>query len=115
MCNYEKPDEDFPRDRGATNRRGRFRYCRPCNTIYCRRFAVKRRYGLDIEEYEALIEAGCSICGRNDGKMAMDHCHTSGRVRAMLCTQCNVALGMMEDSPERLRAAASYLERHSDK
>jgi hypothetical protein len=42
--------------------------------------------------------------------MHLDHCHQSGQVRGVLCRNCNVALGLMADNPERLRRAAEYLE-----
>mgnify|MGYP001576209901 CR=1 FL=1 len=40
----------------------------------------------------------------------IDHNHTTGAVRGLLCTQCNVGVGMLKDSPAVLRAAANYLE-----
>jgi hypothetical protein len=43
-------------------------------------------------------------------RMHLDHCHQSGQVRGVLCRNCNVALGLMADNPERLRRAAEYLE-----
>jgi len=43
--------------------------------------------------------------------MAIDHCHDSGRVRGILCKDCNLVLGWMKDTPARLRALADYLER----
>lgn len=54
------------------------------------------------------------MCGTKLGssrwtKMAIDHCHKTGQVRGLLCTNCNTAIGLMKDSPERLEAAASYI------
>lgn len=84
---------------------------------------LKKMFGITLEEYEALLIAQngvCAICGGKettkdkDGaprRMPVDHCHTTGRIRGLLCTQCNRGLGMFSDSPERLRAAASYLEK----
>ena len=42
--------------------------------------------------------------------LVVDHCHDTNRVRGLLCTNCNVAIGHMKDDVERLRAAISYLE-----
>jgi hypothetical protein len=80
-----------------------------------RRVIVKRKYGLTLEEYEAIIGKGCAICGRQGpsgpGGMALDHCHTTGKIRAALCTNCNQGLGQFFDDPVRLRVAADYLEK----
>lgn len=56
----------------------------------------------------------CDVCGRRPaGKraMAIDHCHVTGKVRGILCKDCNLVLGWMNDDAARLRALASYLER----
>lgn len=57
----------------------------------------------------------CEICGGNpDGrwrKLVIDHCHTTGNYRGMLCNNCNHGLGKFKDQPELLRQAATYLEK----
>jgi hypothetical protein len=55
----------------------------------------------------------CAICGRKT-KLVEDHCHRRRRHRGKLCSPCNVVLGLMKDSPERLRAAARYLEKYEE-
>lgn len=54
----------------------------------------------------------CDICGvgTDKEKMAIDHCHTTGVIRGLLCERCNHGLGHFKDDPERLREAANYLE-----
>lgn len=56
----------------------------------------------------------CECCGGppNLGKkaLALDHCHTTGKFRGWLCASCNLAVGLMDDSPEKLRQAIAYLE-----
>jgi hypothetical protein len=69
-----------------------------------------------MEEYDALLdEQGhvCAICGGDDGErnLAVDHCHTSGVVRGLLCSNCNKALGLLRDDTARLAAAIAYLKR----
>jgi hypothetical protein len=75
-----------------------------------RRLRIKRMYGLTISEYEATLSAGCSICGKTEGKICMDHCHKTSLNRGPLCDSCNRAIGLFGDDPERLRSAADYIE-----
>jgi hypothetical protein len=69
---------------------------------------IRRRYGLTVEEYAAILADGCAICGADD--VVLDHCHTSGKARGALCQRCNMGLGQFQDDPQRLRAAAVYIE-----
>lgn len=78
---------------------------------------LQRLYGITLEEYEAGVAAQgnvCSICScpgpeAPGGQLVVDHCHGGGHVRGFLCNRCNVALGLMRDSPSFLIAAAQYL------
>ena len=79
---------------------------------------IRRQYGITLKEYYKLIElqgGGCYICGRTqepDGrKLSIDHDHSNGKVRGVLCYACNKALGLFYDKSERLRKAAEYLEK----
>lgn len=85
---------------------------------------LQRQFGITLEDYEVMEAAQvgrCAICGGKettkdkDGgprMMPVDHDHKTGKVRALLCTQCNRGLGMFSDSIEKLKAAAAYLEKH---
>jgi len=63
----------------------------------------------------------CAICERGEraernGRtlaLAVDHCHTTGKIRGVLCGNCNKALGKFEDNPDFLRNAIIYLAKHS--
>lgn len=76
------------------------------------------RYGLTEEQYDAMFSGqgnGCAICHSPDPRGShwhIDHDHTTGRVRGILCSFCNPAIGYMADDPDRLIAAAEYLRRH---
>jgi len=82
------------------------------------RIKLKHKYGITPDEVRAMLEKQnhvCAICGttnfNNRGRcLEVDHCHTTGRVRGMLCSGCNAAIGLMKDNPISLRAAAMYLE-----
>lgn len=103
----------------------------PCN-IYCsveckgKNAYYIRNYGITQDELEEMKEKQsnkCYICGsegfiigvnNHNEKLAVDHCHNTGKVRKLLCHNCNRALGLMKDSPELLRAAAAYIEEHKE-
>ena len=73
----------------------------------------KRTYGLEPHEHRELLESqnnACAVWGDKDKKLNVDHCHTKGNVRGLLCSSCNNGLGRFKDNPEFLRAAANYLE-----
>ena len=79
-------------------------------------FELRRRYGLSRADYDALLarQGGvCAVC-RNKPKpglrLQIDHCHSTGAVRGLLCLNCNSMLGMGDDDPQRLRAGIAYLE-----
>lgn len=73
-----------------------------------------RKYGVTIKDYESMFlqQMGlCAICGKSQERaFDVDHDHLSKVVRGLLCTNCNRMIGHAHDSPERLRAAADYLE-----
>lgn len=82
-----------------------------------------RRHGLTNRQYLDLLESQggkCALC-RESGKgyggsryaLVVDHCHATGKVRGLLCPDCNTALGRFGDDAARLRAAADYIERTS--
>lgn len=94
--------------------RGKARYRR-------RKFGTSQKYYAD---YDALFEkqdGKCGICGEpetiKDGrngkrkKLALDHCHSSGKLRGLLCTGCNTGLGCFADDRTRLSAAITYLDK----
>ncbi|MFB7115757.1 endonuclease VII domain-containing protein [Streptomyces sp. NPDC056291] len=77
--------------------------------------SVAMRYGITQASAVALLAtAMCQICGTRapgDSTWHVDHCHSTGAVRGLLCRPCNLGLGMFRDDPDRLRAAAEYLEK----
>ena len=78
-----------------------------------------RKYGIDLVTYEAMFAAQgglCAICRRPFAQRRakhfhVDHDHVSGRVRGLLCAECNTALGLFSDDPSRLERGAEYLRR----
>lgn len=86
-----------------------------------RAFHLKQKFGLTIEEYDAMVETQggvCAICsgpprgpGSDNGLFHIDHCHDTGAIRGLLCGPCNVALGGFNDSEMLLVAALDYLRK----
>jgi hypothetical protein len=81
----------------------------------------KKSYGLTIEERDAMLLAQgnvCACCGSPEPKhkygWVIDHCHTTGKVRGILCQPCNLTLGKVDDSIDHLKRLISYLEKHSE-
>lgn len=72
-----------------------------------RRANLKYRYNMNLEQREAMGQR-CAICGRED-RPVVDHDHRTGRIRGILCHRCNIALGHLGDSPNRLLSAVMYL------
>ena len=83
-----------------------------------RRHHLKKLYGLTESQYTEMKErqnGACAICGIISQKpLHIDHNHTTGKVRALLCTQCNSMLGYARDSVEMLRKGVEYLESYSE-
>lgn len=83
-----------------------------------REWKLKRNFGIDLEQYDAMLEAqgdACAFCGKtqeeNRKNLAVDHDHDTGEVRWLLCNNCNAGLGYFQDSPAMLRKVAGILEK----
>lgn len=77
---------------------------------------LKKKYGITIDDYEAMLRKQngcCAICERKPGKRSLhvDHCHDTGRVRGLLCFRCNFGLSWFNEDQELLRKAARYVKR----
>jgi hypothetical protein len=77
------------------------------------------KYGLTPDCYQQLLVAQggcCAICRRSDcpsgRKLAVDHCHKTGKVRGLLCTPCNTAIGKLNEDPAVILRAAEYVSSH---
>lgn len=78
---------------------------------------LRKNYGITLAQYNCLVEEQrglCAICLKPESNpgipLSVDHCHTTGAVRGLLCKKCNVGLGALSDNPALLRRAAKYLE-----
>lgn len=117
-------------------------YCKKCWGAYMKRYKAahrvrsleinrkcwdknKDRYNLDRKSggrtlYEVLFiqqRGVCAICGNPEGSkryktLTVDHCHTTEKIRGLLCSNCNRALGMFRDNLSILKSAVKYLRKH---
>lgn len=81
-----------------------------------RRRRLKYLYGIAPDKYDELLvkqNGVCAICRKlcvTGQRLSVDHCHETGKVRGLLCHNCNHGIGKFKDKPELLLAAAKYLK-----
>lgn len=81
----------------------------PNRKSWQKNYDLLRSYGITLEEFEKLSYNGCSICSSKE-KLVVDHSHSTGKVRGVLCQTCNTGLGMFKDSPSLLEKASQYIK-----
>ncbi|OHB69014.1 MAG: hypothetical protein A2W17_09665 [Planctomycetes bacterium RBG_16_41_13] len=89
-----------------------------------RKHRLKKQYSLTIEAYDRMYreqQGTCSVCGdikkhpatagaKRNEVLHIDHCHKSGKVRALICAHCNKALGLFKENVKSLQNAIDYIE-----
>jgi len=127
-CDTEKEITEFSKGRS----RGHHAWCKPCMVTYQETYKQKKGkeyfrnyrcmtlYGITLEEAEKLLESQgntCALCKKEvqflpgfSNAAHIDHCHSSGKVRGILCGNCNTALGKLGDSVETIKNVLKYLE-----
>lgn len=115
-CKVEKPLslEYFPPHNKVKS--GFDSWCRACRSVY--RNDINRgkfRNVISDEQLKEIKESTneCVICG-NEEPLVVDHDHSTGKIRGMLCNHCNRGLGHFRDDPKLLEFAAQYLNASSD-
>ena len=121
-CRELKSLIDFYRE--AKDPLGRQRTCKKCISAYAKARKVenprrirdqylKREYGISLERYEQIADGQdwrCAICGRT-ARLHVDHDHETGRVRGLLCGECNRGIGLFKDDVDSLKMAIEYLKK----
>ena len=82
---------------------------------------MRRTYGISLADFNRMVlQQGnrCACCGTDEPggrhqSWNVDHDHSTGAVRQLLCKDCNIVLGIVEDSPEHLQRLIDYVLRHS--
>ncbi|MEU5307328.1 endonuclease domain-containing protein [Streptomyces sp. NPDC021562] len=109
-CGETKPHGEWHRNATASD--GLSTGCKACRAVKSRADHLKRDYGLTEAERDAMLASRygiCTICP-SAPPAHVDHCHKTGRVRGVLCFNCNSAIGTLRDDPDAARRAAAYLE-----
>ncbi|MCX5379288.1 endonuclease VII domain-containing protein [Streptomyces sp. NBC_00091] len=109
-CGEVKPHSEWHRRKSAPD--GLATRCKACRKPRDSAGHLKRKYGITEAERDQMIAAQgglCCLCLRAPA-VHVDHCHTTGRVRGVLCFNCNVGLGLLKENPDRFRRAAAYVE-----
>jgi hypothetical protein len=117
-CGETKPVEKFRRNKGC--RDGVTHQCKDCHYVSQRNGELRRNFGISYAEYLIMLDAQqncCAICGKDAEEFtkafAVDHCHTTGKVRGLLCWHCNTSIGKFGDDVDMLERAIEYLKVHT--
>lgn len=77
----------------------------------------KRKYGITVDDYNQLLteqQGCCKMCGKHESELnkslCIDHCHHSGHVRALLCSNCNLAFGLLFEDTDIMKSMIKYAE-----
>jgi hypothetical protein len=78
---------------------------------------LEKNYGITVEQWKLMFESqgfACAICrtttNSSNQKWSTDHCHTTGKVRGILCQPCNTGIGLLKDNVDVLQQAIEYLK-----
>lgn len=129
-CKTDLPESSFSKSKKRST--GFQSLCKPCRKKYDaakwqslpietrKDIWLKKRYGISLDQYDEMFQSqgeSCAICGtqepNGDGCFHVDHCHTTGKVRGILCQRCNHALGLLDDNIENLVSCINYLKKAS--
>lgn len=110
-CSTTANDKEYIKNYGKT----------PKAKLRAREYRIKSHYGMTSISYNNMRENqkfSCAICLTHEtqvykSRLFIDHCHTTKKVRGLLCHHCNIGIGALKDSPELLMKAKGYLEQDS--
>ena len=126
-CGEEKPYSEFHFEKRSSD--GVVSRCKDCTRAYGKQWRQAKgnmyhrtqRYGITPAEYHEMLDeqlGRCACCGSSNPKrkagFVVDHDHSTGLVRGLLCHSCNIGIGQLGDSISGLTNAVDYLRRHYD-
>jgi hypothetical protein len=110
-CKEEKPETEYY---GTA-----YNECKICKTERSKRNQINWLYGISFEEKQAMVigqDRKCALCGDSfvsEKHTHLDHNHTTGQIRGVLCSSCNTGLGLFGESVEKLKKGIEYIERYA--
>ena len=129
VCKKHKPLEDFGIDKSF--RSGLKSACKKCINERKRNYykkdkrsnknvALKKNFGITIDEFEEMEKKQggvCASCGnpetKRKGTLCVDHNHETGEIRGLLCTRCNIALGLLHESRKSVIGLRQYMIKYN--
>ncbi len=117
VCLESKEETSFVVQKATKDRPSRLQSsCKKCKNKKYRKFHLMKRYGMTLADYEALLSkqgSRCAIClsheSENHKGLFVDHDHKTGKVRGLLCSRCNLALGHVKDDTSLLERLIGYI------
>jgi len=125
-CNENKTCDNFFIVKSKN--KNQYRFNTPCKDCYKQKYQnedrkkyikfylKKRNFGISESEYNTMLKTQnncCAICGIDRKAItkdfAIDHCHSTGKIRGLLCSNCNIGIGMFNDNIDVLNKAIKYL------
>lgn len=113
-CKQILPEENFVLYKDGR----RHAYCNTCKSEHFKHYQKTigrfKRHGITKNDYDEMVtkQSGkCYICGVGDVKLHIDHNHITGKVRSLLCKECNMALGLLKENIVTLKNMINYLEK----
>lgn len=131
QCDSYKPVSEFGNSKAGYH--GLHFYCKSCVQKDAKKYSAEKvfankaiNYGISAKEYIDMLERQnhvCAICGEPETKIhkgvlasfCVDHDHETGKIRGLLCSSCNTAIGHLRDDVELLRTAIDYLNSNDAK
>ena len=127
-CHQTKDISQFYGDKSKNS--GRNYECKECTKARVkatrdpersRDLHYRRNYGITLADFNRMVLAQgskCACCGTSEprgkhNQWCVDHDHVTGTVRELLCKDCNIVLGLVEDSPQHLHRLSEYVLKHS--
>ena len=114
-CKHILPEEHFKLYKDGR----RHAYCNSCKSAHFKNYQKTvgrfKRHGITKQIYDEMYEVQsgkCYICEIKNDKLHIDHNHSTGKVRKLLCKECNLALGLLKENVVTLKNMIHYLEKH---